>query len=70
MILNIKTYSQNFILMTVKDMRHEASVSAEGLPCYCIPKSFFLLGHVSNVISLCIHDGILISLLETTAKTG
>jgi hypothetical protein len=61
-----KTYSQNFVFVPVKHMRHETSVGAERLPCNCISKSLLLLSHVPDMISLRIHDNIFIRLFEAT----
>lgn len=51
-------------------MRHETPMGSEPLTRHRIAQSSFLLSHISNVISLRIHDHVFIRLFETTIESG
>lgn len=50
-------------------MCDEASMRPEPLSRHGAAQSFFLLGHISDMITLCIHNNVLIRLLEATRAT-
>ena len=57
-------YPQYFLLIPVKNMRLECPVSLQPLSCHRLSYPTIMLGHISNVVSLRIHNDISIRLLE------
>lgn len=59
-------YSKDFILMTVKHMSHKAPMGPEPLSSHHVAHASFLLRHVAYMVSVCVHDHILVGLFEST----
>ena len=59
-------YPEYFIFMPVKNMRHEVAMRPEPLPGHRTAQAFLLFRHISHMVSICIHNDILICLFEPT----
>jgi hypothetical protein len=57
-------YPQNFILLPVKDMCRKGSVRPEPLSAHRFAKPAVMFCHVSNQVTLRVHDYVSICLLE------
>lgn len=55
---------QYLLLVSIKDVRREASVRLEHLPRHGVAYAMLLLCEISNVVSVRIHDDIAIRLLK------
>jgi hypothetical protein len=54
--------------MPIKDMRDETPMRAEPLPCHHVDHTFLLFCHVADMVSIRIHNHILIGLFEPTFR--
>lgn len=52
--------------MTVKHMSHKAPMGPEPLSSHHVAHASFLLRHVAYMVSVCVHDHILVGLFEST----
>src|SRR5690348_3916882 len=50
--------------MSIKDVGCKRSVGSEPLSAHCFSKPSIMLGHISHVVSLRVHDHVSICLLE------